>query len=227
MKFELSLKHCVWQQLPAMLCALGGDDKPLSVEYTRLCISQCEATKDSIRHRPVTYHYLGDGQLRRDIDIYVQSGGHIISDLLQEKRRQLKLVRTNELSAESLHRQGTLFANKAKHHDAPYLSFGLHSSDVFIGEQFSLKEWALAASEVRTDMEVLAAFNLHMHPALQAWKDERILAGDSIRSEQKGVLRIGSFSVLQSWCGPFVRELSDCGRCNRQAKQEVQSRKPK
>ena len=139
-QFEVLVKISLWQQLPFYLCAMGADDAGLAVEHLRKAKGMYDETKSSARHCKFTIKYLGEGsEIRPHIERFIESNG------LDANR--CKLVRTNEVSVESLHRQGAALAKKKDWHGAAALSFDLRGCEGF--EHFTLQAWAEKVSSIR------------------------------------------------------------------------------
>ena len=187
-KFELFMKIDLFQQLPLLMCSLAAADLDAAVDGLTKATQQYDATKNNPRHIQLTHHVLGDGEdsLRPDVDRFIASKGLDLSRRLARQRRRFKVVKTNELSAESLHRQGALFRNKAHHHDAPFLSFGLSSPEIFKDERFGIAEWAAFASRVQSDFAVIREFGLERHYTYEAWQRQQLALGNPLRSGKHG-----------------------------------------
>ena len=69
--------------------------------------------------------------LRVDLDAWIASAGQATSESLRSFQNRMAMVRANEISVESLHRQGKLLEMVASHHDAAYLSYGLRAPSIF------------------------------------------------------------------------------------------------
>ena len=86
---------------------------------------------------------------------------------LNKLRMKLRLVRTNELSVERLHRLGTLEGSHATNYSEVYVSYQLRIPDVLSGPHaFGIDELAEVAEELRHMKNLLDAFSLHKHPAV-------------------------------------------------------------
>ena len=74
-----------------------------------------------------------------------------MSPALTTWKNRFYMVRTNELSCESLHGQAALMERHAGVHDAPFLSFGLRCGEVLERKFFTMSDWAAKAGECLTD----------------------------------------------------------------------------
>ena len=190
---DIFVKIYLFQQLPLVMVSLCEDDVPLAVTGMKSACSQYDATKENTRHAQLSRTVSGNGpdSLRNEVNTFIESGGQTLSPRLLKLKRSLRVVKSNELSVESLHRQGALFRNKAHNHDAPHLAFGLSSPEVFKEKHFSTMEWANHAEAVQTEFDIVKKWNFDKHPTFQAWKQQQFLDGNALRSG-----RHGSYAVV-------------------------------
>ena len=98
------MKISLWQQLPLYLCAMGHDDAALAVDHLRKAIGMYDGSKSSARHCKFTIQYLGEtSKIRPHIERFIESNGQDVSAVFRVHANRCKLVRTNEISVESLH----------------------------------------------------------------------------------------------------------------------------
>ena len=180
--YEIQLKMSTYQQLPLVLCSLGFKDHDLGLTVHTLLAARSaydESSTDA-RHLAITHAVLGPGQVRTDLDIFLASGGLHETALLKQWRHKLSLIRCDEISVESMHRQGSLMARGAHHHDAPYLSFGLRSPECYVQGQWDLASWADQCARVDTDFKIMSEFQLESHPTWVAWQHEQLVQNKPI-----------------------------------------------
>ena len=176
LRFEIMVKISLWQQLPLYLCAMGHDDAALAVDHLRKAIGMYDGSKSSARHCKFTIQYLGEtSKIRPHIERFIESNGQDVSAVFRVHANRCKLVRTNEISVESLHRQASVLAKKKDWHGAPALSFDLRGNEGL--QHFTLQQWAESISSIRNPHDLAAAFQLHEHEALVQYRDKRLADG--------------------------------------------------
>lgn len=197
-RFELNVKISLWQQLPLILAAMGEDDCTLARTYLKMAVDQYEQTQDSARHCPITHHYLGpESSIRPHILSFIT--GAEPTPIFIKHRRRMKMIRTNEISAESLHRQGSILEKQVCYHNAATLSFDLRHTEA--ATSFPLVQWAAAVEEVNTDLKVAERFSLSEHKVLADFRDQQLLDGNSVQSGRKGMFKL----IRQAFyrCDPY------------------------
>ena len=181
--FEALLKLSLWEQLPLSLCSMAYPEKPVAIHHMKRALEHYDASSGDARHVQLVHKLLGPGRLRAAIERWIESQGEDMLDELQVWADRFFLVRTNEISVESLHRQGAILAACKGCHDAPYLSFHLRCPEVFGANDdggglfFSVKQWAERANSLRNDFLVMHRFGLDRHPVMDHWQSQQVLAG--------------------------------------------------
>ena len=100
----------------------------------------------------------------------------------------MKMIRTNEISGESLHRQGSLLQKQKDHHNAATLAFELRHPEAVT--RFPLADWADAVAKVSDDIKVVQQFSFSEHKVLQDFKDDQLLAGRSLATGRSGMFKL-------------------------------------
>ena len=85
-----------------------------------------------------------EGPLRVVLHAWIAFAGQATSESLRSFQNRMAMVRANEISVESLHRQGKIIEGVATRHDVAYLSYGLSAPCILDVDLFSLHEWSLA-----------------------------------------------------------------------------------
>ena len=170
-----------------MYMYIAQDDEDLAQEYLQMAITQYDATKDSSRHCSITHKYLSEtGSLRQHIDAFLQTKHKSPVFVLHGNR--MKMIRTNEISVESLHRQGSQIQKQQDFYSAPSLSFGLHAKEML--SFFPPQKFADCMAEVRNEQAVVKAFGFEKHQVLVDFEDNLTLDGTTLRTGRAGHYRL-------------------------------------
>ena len=197
-RFELHVKLSLWQQLPLILAAMGEEDSTKAKKFLKMAVDQYDTTKGSSRHCPLSHTYLGDeSEIRVAILSFIDGGAK--SQVFVKHSNRMQMIRCNEISAESLHRQGTLLAKAKDSHNAATLSFELRQPEVLA--EFTLPAWAENMLEVSDDMKVLERFSLLEHKAIRDLQEEQLLQGRSVLSGRNGMFKL--FRQVFCRCDPY------------------------
>ena len=100
----------------------------------------------------------------------------------------MKMIRTNEISVESVHRQGSQLQRQKDSHNAATLSFRLREFEALTF--FTPLELAGAVAEVRHDKLVAEKFSLAKHKVYVDLQDELTLANKTMRSGKDGSFKM-------------------------------------
>ena len=163
------MKFGMWTVLPLALCALGHD----IIEAARAQIKRMrQQYRDTIHeeHHPLTLLFFQVGSaVAAQVDRFVDLKEDFCNlPLLKKWRLRLQMVRTNELSVERLHRQGTLFADGAPNHSMAFGAFKLRSPDYCRPPHgFHMSELAKATDITRHAPSFMDNFKLWDHPEVQ------------------------------------------------------------
>ena len=108
-QFEALIKLSIWEQLPLSLCCIGYvQDVDVAKRCLRRAIAQFESTSDMQRHGDLVKSLLASQpqrtETRRDFDEWLLDG--TVCANFSRWRYKMRGVRVNEVSVESLHRQG-------------------------------------------------------------------------------------------------------------------------
>ena len=200
LKFEVGVKIASWTQLPLQLCALG---EQMDLSGATLALSQAtrcyDETTTSSKHRSLTHLLLSpQGPFRQHIDAYIASGcdATVMHASLHPFVRRFRMVRTNEISVEGLHRDGTVGHRKAPNHSLPYMSVHLRYKEMFNSGPDTLLALATSCDSLRTESSIVRHFGLWEHPSWQAHQNIVLSASSSTRDARSG--RFGSYKLARN-----------------------------
>ena len=180
--YVVELKFAVWLQLPLIWCGLGHPDEGTARECGKSGKNQWLATQDSAAHHHCTLALLViEGAIRDQFTLFLN--GTSRSDLpeLHTFIKPLRLVRTNELSVERLHKDSTHAAVIGPTTSAVFMSQSLRIDEVTSPHIGGLNAIADAADLVRSEEDVLQQFQLNDHEAVMAWRDIQLAARKNVR----------------------------------------------
>jgi hypothetical protein len=150
----------------------------------KAALEQFDATATNKRHLAKSKQLADkDMPLRADVGNWIST--FEVSPALSVEILVFAMWRTNELSAESIHRQCQLLSDRVANHDGVFLSFGLRSEDGF--HMFpDMKSWASVAAGLRGDVQIMESFGFMKHESIAAFQDDQLLQGRNVQSGRRG-----------------------------------------
>ena len=179
-----SFKLSIFQIVPWKFIGLANHDETEARTCAGQIISQWKSTSHR-RHHELTLEYCDEnGQFRQELQAVAAGRPRKDCAVLHAECDWLGLCRANEVSAERLHRTGTLKTTHAPMRSAVFLSYGLRGNELVdtVYERDDLVEFAECCREVKTQDGVVQCFRLQQHPALAKERDIAIAKGIKIKA---------------------------------------------
>ena len=174
------LKLSVVQVVPLLYMGLANGDEVQARKCAGKIVQQCEGTRGQ-KHHELTSAWADENcQMWKDIVDFWKGKERNECLAISEECEWLSMIRCNEVSAERLHRIGTLEAGRASNPSSVLLSFGFRSPEMreesLSTEDFQI--WAKAAEEFRTPAKLIKRFGLQERPAVLEDRDRLLARGE-------------------------------------------------
>ena len=177
--FHGKLKLSVPQTIPLLFVGLANWDESLARRCANRAVAICNGTRGRVHHQLSLEYMDEEGEIWKELVAFAGGRRRDQCPSLCREMQWLQLVRCNEVSAERLHKIGTVEARHAPCHSATVLSYGLRAPEIarhgWGPETF--QSWAQKCEQVRSIEGIVKAFKLETHPALQADRDKMLLSG--------------------------------------------------
>ena len=130
------------------------------------CLAEWRETSESDGHSSFVRNTFINAV--RVVEMQQLADHHDLSDkpLLNELLNELDLIRFNETSVESLHRQGAIVAKIATRHGAAYVSNALRNKEIATrgGGRWSWEDFAAGCRDARSTKRIVQEFGFGRHP---------------------------------------------------------------
>ena len=187
--YVLQLKYSSFQQLPLLLCGMAHPLESVARGIAKDVVEQFTATATSCRQHPKVRELCSNGsQLNVEFHQFMAGESRDALPHFKQWLMPLRLVRTNELSVERLHKVGTVAKQRASWHKANYVSCRLRAPELQLAK-YSLQTLAACCERTRHEGLVLKEFKLCGHEVVRQWQDVQLASGVSC-SGQRGMHKV-------------------------------------